>query len=84
MSDPYKHDTHHPDTVGGPYRGDHCPYCGDPLKGHQEVVNEQGESGKVLELAPEDVTTPLWCPECWEEIGHEVKRKKNNQIDDYV
>lgn len=64
----WPHPTHDLDGMGGPYGGDVCPWCGRQLRLAEEAVHAETENeGKVLELAPEDVSKPLLHRECYQE-----------------
>lgn len=76
----------HPDaaSIGYQYGGDVCPYCGVPLENDVELVDQTGQTGTIWDLARDDVTIPVYHPECWKARRADRRRKENASLAEYT
>lgn len=77
---------HHVDamSVGGPYGGDVCPYCGVPMAYGDDAIDADGRTGTVGELDGGDVSKAFWHTECWSERTAEIAGLENTTLDAYA
>jgi hypothetical protein len=71
-------------SYGPQYGGDVCPACGKPLEYDETVVRSDGDRGTVYGLADDDVTVPLFCPGCWDEVEATINGATHRTLDSFA
>jgi len=75
--------THSKGALDKGFPGDICPRCGIALERKETVVAFDGESGLLMEVASDDVTKPVYHPDCWTGRKEEERGKRNDSLEDY-
>ena len=70
-------------SKGHKYGGDVCPACGSAIPNDETVVRSDGERGTVWDLARDDVSVPLFCPECWGEVEATINEATHQTLDSF-
>lgn len=72
-----------PDLMSPIHGGDVCPRCGKAIAYEDWVVNLEGEEGDVNDLAPNDISEPLYHPKCLEERRAEAAGQRVSTLDEW-
>lgn len=77
----YPHPTCDSDTFGPNHGGDLCPICGEALA-YDDIIRHlsTGETGRLLDVAPDDVSQPLAHPSCY----REWTEKQTRTLDEFT